>query len=100
VYTSSMRVFQTDKEGCGPSHDPVAPNTKKSRICLLHTSSVTSLSSPSPLLAQHRSKKLCVKSYNTQHSQVGDKLPDVTLFENTPGESVKLQSLFAGKKVV
>jgi hypothetical protein len=31
--------------------------------------------------------------------QAGDALPDVTLFEGTPGNSIKLRDLFAGKKV-
>ena len=30
--------------------------------------------------------------------QAGDALPDVTLFENSPGEKVNLRDLFAGKK--
>ena len=31
---------------------------------------------------------------------VGDKVPDVTLFEDSPGGKVELGSLCAGKKVV
>jgi hypothetical protein len=31
--------------------------------------------------------------------QPGDALPDVTLFEGTPGNKIKLRDLFAGKKV-
>jgi len=32
--------------------------------------------------------------------KVGDKLPDVTLFESSPGDKVKLTDVFAGKKGV
>ncbi|KAF5831843.1 peroxiredoxin type II [Dunaliella salina] len=32
--------------------------------------------------------------------KVGDKLPDVTLYEGNPGNGVKLHSVFAGKKGV
>eukprot|EP00050_Salpingoeca_kvevrii_P006176 m.287857 g.287857 ORF g.287857 m.287857 type:complete len:160 (+) comp11858_c0_seq1:129-608(+) len=33
-------------------------------------------------------------------AKVGDRLPDVTLYENTPGNAVRLHDVFAGKKGV
>jgi len=34
-----------------------------------------------------------------KHTQVGDTLPDVTVFEDSPAGAVKLRDVFAGKKV-
>lgn len=45
----------------------------------------------------------CSRSFSTSSSRniaVGDKLPDITVFEETPGGKVELGSLFAGKKGV
>ncbi|KAK3245678.1 hypothetical protein CYMTET_44768 [Cymbomonas tetramitiformis] len=32
--------------------------------------------------------------------QIGDSIPDVTLYENTPNEAISLKELCAGKKVI
>ena len=46
------------------------------------------------------SKQFHLSALNMAPIKVGDKVPQITLFEDTPGGKVELDALCAGKKVV
>lgn len=49
---------------------------------------------------QHDESGGLVFSRDRHGSQVGDQLPDATVYEGTPKDAIKIRDLFAGKKGV
>ena len=46
----------------------------------------------------HLSRFNCTTVYKKSVLQVGDRLPDINVYEKTPGNAVNIRELFKGKK--